>query len=69
MCEGTRQQKALMTYERELREFLMGFWKPNWSWLNGSVIYLYHSVYWSLSLCVCVCLSACVRVFVSGCHF
>ncbi|XP_035535532.1 calpain-5-like [Morone saxatilis] len=38
MCEGARQQEALMTYERELWEFPEGFWELDWSWLNGSVI-------------------------------
>lgn len=45
MCEGARQQEVLMTYERELWEFPEGFWELDWSWLNGSVIYLYHSLH------------------------
>lgn len=54
MCEGARQQEVLMTYKWELWEFLDGFWELSWSWFNGSVIYLYHS------LCLvfhCVCVS------------
>lgn len=56
MCEGARQQEVLMTYKWELWEFPDGFWELGWSWFNGSVIYLYHSLL-SFSQCVCVCTS------------
>lgn len=44
MCEGAKQQMAVMTYKRELWEFPVSFWDVGWSWLNGSIIYLFHSL-------------------------
>lgn len=72
MCEGARQQEALMTYERELWEFPEGFWELDWSWLNGSVIYLYHSLHCGLLRRVCVCVNVSSVGILSqdmgGCH-
>lgn len=52
MCEGAKQQETLLTYDREQWEFPEGFWEPGSSQLNGSLIYLYHSLHWG----VCVCM-------------
>lgn len=54
MCDGARQQEAVMTYERELWEVPEGFRELDWFWLNGSFIYLYHSLLRGLYRCVCV---------------